>query len=206
MRNHRKQISRGRHSWGTDLCVGGTVHVDIVCDMDVWNPMTLFKYHESILLLKMRFFFHYWRLNNRSVTFYTHEQFSVSGLSHFPSLSTNFAKGTQLAVDQLNVLVRSSCPLVDGACETHAITLLLPQTLSPLPHAVHKELHHQCFLMLMPCIHLFHIANRCRSRGLHTGRYEKWEGGKNKMPGLNIYRLLFSLHQFDLYSVCFRLI
>lgn len=99
--------------------------------MDVWKtpwlaPLFNSPHRKSILLLKMRLFF-CWRFNHRSVTSHSHEHFSVSGIRPL-SLSISFLKGIQLAEDQLNVLSRSSRPLVDRACETTTFPAVIPRT------------------------------------------------------------------------------
>lgn len=105
--------------WSLDL----GINLNVALETDVWKtpwhgPLFNSPHRESIPLLKMRLFF-CWRLNHRSVTSHTHEHFSVSGITRRPSLLFFFfLMGTQLAEDQLNVLSRSSRPLVDRACET----------------------------------------------------------------------------------------
>lgn len=52
------------------------------------------------------------------------------GSGHTRCPSPFFLKGTQLAVDQLNVLSRSSCPLFDRACKTCDVPCCYPENKS----------------------------------------------------------------------------
>ncbi len=114
-----------------EACLDLGMNLNIVLDKDVWKapwhgPLFNSPYRESILLLKMRLFC--WRLNHRSVTSHSREHSSVSGIR--PQSRICVLKGIQLAEDQLNVLSRSSRPLVDRACETCAVPCCYPKNKS----------------------------------------------------------------------------
>lgn len=141
--------------WSLDL----GINLNVALETDVWKtpwhgPLFNSPHRESIPLLKMRLFLLLKIESQKCHIPYSWTFFCER--DHSPSISSFFfffLMGTQLAEDQLNVLSRSSRPLVDRACETCDVPCCYTENKSYRPDLMlpARSIAVNRFLLLMSC-------------------------------------------------------